>query len=252
MAGRSHEPGTLGRIGPVTPSQACLLAGLASGDPGTDWRVILTTTTGQALAVTRIPRTRAAPATARDGPLAARDGPLAARDGPAGQRARPSTASTGLVGRVTLTIPDDLLAATPASDTAGPGILTRALQAAATAASRAATQAAADLAAGGCAHTTATPAYRPPPRLREYITARDLTCRFPYCRQPAWRGDLDHTRPYHNGGLTCGCNLGGLCRFHHILKHHPDWNLTQTQPGIFQWTTPTGRTYLTTPDTHPI
>jgi hypothetical protein len=105
-------------------------------------------------------------------------------------------------------------------------------------------------AAGGCAHTTATPAYRPPPRLKEYIAARDLTCRFPRCRQPAWRGDLDHTIPYDNGGKTCRCNLGGLCRTHHILKHHPDWKLRQIAPGIFAWTTPAGRTYTTTPDTH--
>ena len=111
---------------------------------------------------------------------------------------------------------------------------------------------AADTTAGRCAHTTATPGYRPPPRLKEYITARDLTCRFPRCRQPAWRGDLDHTIPYDNGGLTCRCNLGGLCRNHHILKHHPDWQLAQTTPGHFTWTTPSGRTHTTTPDTHPL
>jgi hypothetical protein len=70
--------------------------------------------------------------------------------------------------------------------------------------------AAADAAAGGCAHTTAGSAYRPPLRLKEYIAARDLTCRFLRCRQPAWRGDLDHTIPFDDGGMTCRCNLGGL------------------------------------------
>ena len=109
---------------------------------------------------------------------------------------------------------------------------------------------AADAAAGGCAHTAACAGYRPPPRLREYIAARDLTCRFLRCRQPAWRGDLDHTIPYDNGGMTCHCNLGGLCRTHHLLKHHPDWNLRQTAPGTFAWTTPAGRTYTANPDTH--
>jgi hypothetical protein len=211
----------------------------------------VTSPAGQALAITRIPRARDGPAPARDGPRG-QDGPVPARDGPRGQRAGPVTTWTGLVGRVTLTIPGDILAShrTPQT-TAGPaGILDRALRAAAAAAGRAAAQAAADLAAGGCAHTTATAAYRPPPRLQEYVAARDLTCRFPSCRQPAWRGDLDHTRPYHHGGLTCGCNLGGLCRFHHILKQHPGWQLTQLTPGIFQWTTPTGRTYLATPDIH--
>jgi hypothetical protein len=42
----------------------------------------------------------------------------------------------------------------------------------------------------------------------------------------------------------------GLCRTHHILKHHPDWNLQQIAPGVFTWTTPAGRTYTTTPDAH--
>jgi hypothetical protein len=44
----------------------------------------------------------------------------------------------------------------------------------------------------------------------------------------------------------------GLCRHHHILKQHPNWQLTQAQPGTFEWTTPTGRRYLTTPEIHPI
>jgi hypothetical protein len=68
---------------------------------------------------------------------------------------------------------------------------------------------AADAAAGGCAHTAASLSYRPPPRLKEYIAARDLTCRFLRCRQPTWRGDLDQTIPFDDGGMTCGCNLGG-------------------------------------------
>jgi hypothetical protein len=123
---------------------------------------------------------------------------------------------------------------------------------AAAAAARARAALTADAAAGGCAHTTASAAYRPPPRLKEYIAARDLTCRFLRCRQPAWRGDLDHTIPFDDGGRTCRCNLGGVCRTHHLLKHHRDWNLRQVAPGIFTWTTPAGRTYTTIPDTHPL
>ena len=240
MAGLSREAGRLGRLGPITPFQACQLAGLASQDPSAEWRVILTSPAGQALAVTRIPRpaTRARPRPARNAPAAAPD--------------QPGT-WTGLVSRVTLTIPEDHLTRPPARQATQPhDILTRALRAAGNAAARATAQVTADRAAGGCAHTTATPAYRPPPRLKELIAARDLTCRFPTCRQPAWRGDLDHTRPYHDGGLTCNCNLGGLCRLHHILKQHPHWQLTQPQPGIFQWITPAGRAYLSTPGIHPI
>ncbi|MGH3275251.1 MAG: HNH endonuclease, partial [Streptosporangiaceae bacterium] len=112
----------------------------------------------------------------------------------------------------------------------------------------AAARAAADTAArGGCAHSTASAGYRPAPRLREHVVARDLTCRFPFCGQPAWRGDLDHTQPWDAGGLTCSCNLGGLCRHHHMLKQHSGWRLTQIRPGVFSWVTPAGRTYTRTP-----
>ena len=253
LAGISPGPGHLGRIGPITAAQARRLAAAAARDPGTEWRIIVATTDGHALTVTRIPRPRGRPPGNGAGQ---ESGAGAGTGGAAGLGA-----GIGLVGRVTLTIPEEVLAHPPppwpgAGSGAGPdppsGILTRALQAAATAAARARAAMAADAAAGGCAHTAATAAYRPAPRLWEYITARDLTCRFPRCRQPAWRGDLDHTIPYDNGGPTCRCNLGGLCRTHHILKHHPDWKLRQTTPGIFAWTTPAGRTYTTTPDTHAV
>ena len=113
-------------------------------------------------------------------------------------------------------------------------------------------RAATDAAAGGCAHHAQSDGYRPPPRLREQVTARDLTCRNPACRQPAWRADLDHTRPWEDGGRTCSCNLGGACRRDHQLKQHPRWKLEQTRPGEFTWTTPAGRTYITSPDIHPL
>jgi hypothetical protein len=83
------------------------------------------------------------------------------------------------------------------------------------------------------------------------VAARDQTCRFLPCGQPAWRGDLDHTIPHEAGGLTCSCNLGGVCRTHHQLKQHPGWSLVQTVPGTFRWTTPAGRTYTIGPDVHP-
>jgi hypothetical protein len=73
-------------------------------------------------------------------------------------------------------------------------------------------------AGGSCDHGSASAAYRPPPRIREHVTARDVTCRFGTCGQPAWRADLDHTIPYDQGGPTCTCNLGGDCRTHHKIK----------------------------------
>ena len=61
LAGNSPGPGRLGRIGPITASQARRLARAAARDPGTEWRIIVTTTGGHALAVTRIPRPRGHP-----------------------------------------------------------------------------------------------------------------------------------------------------------------------------------------------
>ena len=241
LAGASPGPGYLGRIGPVPASQARRLADCAARDPAAEWRIIVTTPAGQAIAVTRIPRPR---------------GP-----GTMPQPGNERGAGTGLVGRVTLTIPEDILTSPPpgAGNQKGPGpgpdppgqILRLARHAAARAAARARAAAAADAAAGGCAHTLASPGYRPPPRLRDHVAARDLTCRSPVCRQPAWRGELDHTIPW-DAGLTCSCNLGGVCKADHLLKHHPDWKLEQTAPGMFAWTTPSGRIFTVTPDTHPL
>jgi hypothetical protein len=262
LVGLTDRPGTLGRIGPITGAQARLLAQAAQADPATQWRVIVTNTAGQAIAVARVRRPRA------DHPRAGHRGPGPPRDGPA--------AGTGLVGRVTVTITQDTLAAqrqargprggqgpaglgTPAGPgtRGGPGpplspIAAAALRAAARAMDWALVRAAADQAAGGCAHLDESPAYRPSPRLREYVIARDVTCRSPVCRQPAWRADLDHTRPYDQHGRTCMCNLGGGCRRDHQLKQHPRWRLEQTRPGFFIWVTPAGRTYPIGPDTHPV
>ena len=124
------------------------------------------------------------------------------------------------------------------------------LRAAAAGLEKAVAQAAEDAAAGGCAHGIESTAYRPPPRLREFIAARDLTCRFLTCRMPAWRGDLDHTIPWDDGGRSCKCNLGGGCRGHHQLKQHPRWRLEQRAPGQFTWITPAGRRYTVGPDSH--
>src|SRR5450755_4093853 len=119
-------------------------------------------------------------------------------------------AAAGVTGRVTVIIPAATLDQPGQPGSAdGTGIRAAVLRAARRAATRAEQAAAADEAAGGCAHTTATPAYRPATRIREHVEARDQTCRQPYCRQPAWRTDLDHTTPWHKGAPTCPCNIGG-------------------------------------------
>ncbi len=107
------------------------------------------------------------------------------------------------------------------------------------------------LTAGPCTHTTQSPAYRPPPRMRHLVTIRNPTCTAPGCRNPATRGDLDHTIPHDTGGPTCPCNLGPLCRRHHRAKQAQGWHLEQTSPGTFTWHLPHGRTYHTGPGHYP-
>ncbi|GAA5037309.1 DUF222 domain-containing protein [Microbacterium fluvii] len=89
--------------------------------------------------------------------------------------------------------------------------------------------------------------YRPPASLRRLLAARDEHCRFPGCRQPVWRCDLDHTFAHVEGGRTEACNLAHLCEGHHILKHHTAWKVQQLPGGVLEWTSPTGRTYPDTP-----
>jgi hypothetical protein len=257
IAGWSAEPGRVSRLGPVTAPQAARLAALAATDPATTWRIILTTPAGTTLATTRLPQPRP-PHPAPTQPSSADPAGPGPHPRP-GPHATPGQQPGGLITQVTLTVPGDLLHEhPPAPGTKQPpaaaATLASRLDAALTAAHSLASRTTASPqdhpGPGGCPHHRASPGYQPPPALRDYITARDQTCRFPTCRQPATRCDLDHTRPYQHGGPTCDCNLGCLCRHHHQLKQHPDWTLTQPHPGTFTWTTPAGHAYTTTPDPH--
>jgi hypothetical protein len=256
LAGLSDRPGLLGRIGPITAAQARQLVDAALAGPATQWRVIVTNAAGQAITVTRIRRRsrdrRVRSCGSRDGPRLGHDGTDSARHG------RPPPPGSGLVSRLTLTITEETLRELarggiggPAAGTAG-AMAAAAVKAAARALDRALLQAEADAAAGGCSHHGQSSGYRPPQRLREHVIARDVTCRSPVCRQPAWRSDLDHTIAYDKGGRTCRCNIGGACRRDHQLKQHPRWKLEQTRPGHFIWTTPGGRNYVVEPDIHPV
>ncbi len=105
---------------------------------------------------------------------------------------------------------------------------------------------------GPCRHPRRTARYMPPRALRHLICIRQPTCAFPGCRRPARRCDLDHTTPYDQGGMTCECNLAPACRRHHQAKQAYGWHLQQDQPGQMTWTLPSGRTYHTTGDSHPV
>jgi uncharacterized protein DUF222 len=221
-------PGILGRIGPITAVQARQISRLGNRGYQTQWRVILTDADGHCIGVARIPRIR--PPTRQEPP-----------------------GLTDVVGRVTVVMPAAVLDRAPRSaDRRSVGPYAEIISAARRVLTAARQRAAADHGtAASCAHTEASASYRAPPRIREYVVARDLTCRYPSCGQPAWRGDLDHTHPWEQGGLTCPCNMGALCRRHHRLKQLRGWDLIQPQPGIFRWVTPAGLTYAVQPDRQP-
>ncbi|HEY0486994.1 MAG TPA: DUF222 domain-containing protein [Mycobacteriales bacterium] len=91
--------------------------------------------------------------------------------------------------------------------------------------------------------------YRPPAALADHVRARDRRCRFPGCRQPAQRCDIDHVIRFPDG-TTSSCNLCCECRHHHRLKHDSGW-LLEAHPDLrdtVTWVAPTGHRYLDTPD----
>ncbi|WP_052226908.1 HNH endonuclease signature motif containing protein [Microbacterium mangrovi] len=88
---------------------------------------------------------------------------------------------------------------------------------------------------------------RPCTAMKRLLQARDETCRFPGCRRPAKKCDIDHTTAHAEGGPTALCNLACLCERHHTVKHHTDWTVQQLPGGILHFTSPTRRGYRTRP-----
>jgi hypothetical protein len=102
------------------------------------------------------------------------------------------------------------------------------------------------IAKDSCDHRHQEHRYAPSRLLQHLIRARTIRCSAPGCGAQAYYCDLDHSVPYP-AGRTCQCGLAPLCRRHHRCKQAPGWKLRQPQPGIMRWTTPSGRTYTTTP-----
>lgn len=98
----------------------------------------------------------------------------------------------------------------------------------------------------------ATDAYSPTAAMRRFLRARDQRCRFPGCRHPARRCQVDHNHDHAKGGETHICNLSHFCVGHHALKH-PDlldrhrWSAMQLPGGVIAWTSPAGHTYIDEP-----
>ena len=87
--------------------------------------------------------------------------------------------------------------------------------------------------------------YEPPQALKDFLIARDRTCRFPGCRRSAALSDLDHAQSWDDGGSTSAENLGALCRRHHRLKTHDGWSVTSHGDGSCTWVSPLGKKFFT-------
>jgi len=89
--------------------------------------------------------------------------------------------------------------------------------------------------------------YTPNADLKRALRVRDQHCRFPGCRLPVHRTDLDHTVDYALGGETRADNLAHLCRRHHTMKHASAWTVVQKPGGVLEWTSPTGKVHTDLP-----
>lgn len=84
--------------------------------------------------------------------------------------------------------------------------------------------------------------YRVTDALREFLIARDRTCRFPGCNRSAHLSQIDHAVPWDAGGSTDRANLGALCTRHHQLKTHDGWRIASSDlDGSCTWRSPAGR-----------
>ena len=86
---------------------------------------------------------------------------------------------------------------------------------------------------------------RPTTAQRRHVQARNRTCVFPGCRKPAVDCDLDHRRPWAEGGPTTERNLAPLCRHNHGTKHRCGWTYQRLPNGDYVWTSRLGHTYTT-------
>jgi len=102
-----------------------------------------------------------------------------------------------------------------------------------------------------CDHRHESHGYQPNDTLRHLVQIRDGTCTFPTCSAHARESDFEHAVPYDQGGKTCACNGGARSRRCHRVKQSSGWSVTQPEPGLHQWTAPSGRTYTQGPMRYP-
>lgn len=96
-----------------------------------------------------------------------------------------------------------------------------------------------------------TDTYHRTQAIDRHLRARDRHCRFPGCRVPAVRCEVDHTIDHARGGPTDVRNLAHLCQRHHSMKQFTAWKVRQLGGGVLEWTSPTGVAYTDIPTAYP-
>lgn len=94
--------------------------------------------------------------------------------------------------------------------------------------------------------------YRPPADLREFVIARDRTCRGVGCNRVARRCEQDHLVAWADGGTTDRANLASECSRDHHIRHDCGWTVRRADNGTITWTSPSGRRYEKVPERHPV
>ena len=98
--------------------------------------------------------------------------------------------------------------------------------------------------------TMAVDTYQRTKAMDRYLKGRDKHCRWPGCRMPARKCEVDHNHDAALGGKTEICNLCCLCQRHHSMKQFTAWKIRQLDGGVIEWTSPTGRVYTDNPPGH--
>ncbi len=80
---------------------------------------------------------------------------------------------------------------------------------------------------------------------REFLAARDLQCRTPFCG--AAIRHADHTLPVSRGGPTDLVNASGRCESCNYVKETPGWTTETARDGTITITTPTGHRHRSRP-----
>ncbi len=78
------------------------------------------------------------------------------------------------------------------------------------------------------------------------------TCIHPGCRMPSVDCDIDHRILFSDQPITCTCELGPMCRHHHVIRHKYGWSYDLVDGGDFVFTSPFGHCYTTSGKPAPV